>query len=56
MKVRGALERHLEAKLELRIASEWSMAVQLGAKVPLGGPNWQHKSNLEPNLAPKYAF
>ena len=53
---RGALERHLDAKLEPRMASKCALAAQIGAQVQLGSPPWQYKSNLQPNLAAQGDF
>ena len=53
---RGALERHLNAKLKHTMASKSGRTAQLGAQVRLGSPTWQYKSNLEPNRAPKWDF
>ena len=53
---RGALERHLDAKLEPRMASKRALAAQIGTQVQLCSPQWQYRSNLEPNWAPKEDF
>ena len=42
--------------MELKMASKCALAAQIGAQVQLGSPSWQYKSNLEPNLAPKWAL
>ena len=41
MKVRGALGRHLEAKMEARIVPRCALAAQLGAQVRLDSPTWR---------------
>ena len=56
IEVQGALEKPLDAKWRSRMASKCALTAQLGAQVQLDSPTWQHKSNLEPNLAAKCAF
>ena len=50
LEVQSALERHLDAKLEFKMASKCALADRIGAQVQLTSPPGQHKSTLGPNL------